>query len=238
MPALGNMDDLQDFQNGLGVHFESLELLQQAFVHRSFLNENPGFPLSSNERLEFLGDAILGFVAAEFLYKRFPEMSEGELTNLRAALVRTETLARIARRLLLGGYLYLGRGEQASGGRERPLILASAFEALVGAVYLDQGLETVREFLLQQLEPELHRAIRLKLSKDFKSMLQELAQGKWQVTPVYETVAVGGPDHAREFTIEVRLGARVVGTGRGKSKRKAEQEAARQALEVLSVEQA
>ncbi len=228
------MEELQSLQDKLDIHFEDVALLQQAFVHRSFLNENPSFPLSSNERLEFLGDAILGFVAAEFLYKKFPDLSEGQLTNLRAALVRTETLARIARRLKLGEFLYLGRGEQASGGSERPLILASAFEAVVGAIYLDRGLETTREFLVKQLEPELHRAVRLKLGKDFKSRLQELAQGKWQVTPIYETVAVGGPDHAREFTIEVRVGTQIMGRGRGRSKRTAEQEAARRALETLA----
>ncbi|MBI2864249.1 MAG: ribonuclease III [Chloroflexi bacterium] len=231
------MEDLQLLQEKLGIDFADPVLLEQSLVHRSFLNENPGFHLSSNERLEFLGDAILGFVAAEFLYTRFSDISEGQLTGLRAALVRTETLARIGRRLKLGIHLFLGKGEQASGGGERPLILASAFEAVVGAIYLDRGLETVRRFLIEQLDPELDRAMRLKLGKDFKSTLQELIQGRWQITPEYETVAVGGPDHAREFTVGVRVGARVLGEGRGRNKRQAEQEAARRALETLAAEE-
>lgn len=231
------MEELQTLQEKLGIHFENPALLEQALVHRSFLNENATFPLSSNERLEFLGDAILGFVAADFLYKRFPEFSEGQLTNLRAALVRTETLACIGRRLKLGAYLRLGRGEQASGGRERPLIIASAFEAIVGALYLDRGLETAEQIIVRQLELELQRVMRLKLSKDFKSTLQELVQGRWQITPEYDTVGVGGPDHARKFTVEARVGDRVLGRGRGRNKRLAEQEAARRAIEALAAEQ-
>ena len=164
-------------------------------------------------------------------------MTEGQLTGLRAALVRTETLARVGRRLKLGAHLHLGKGEQASGGGERPLILASAFEAIVGAIYFDRGLEVVRGFLLQQLDPELDRAMRLKLGKDFKSTLQELAQGKWQITPEYETVGVGGPDHAREFTIEVRVGSKTLGRGKGRNKRQAEQEAARHATGALAAEE-
>ncbi|MDO8671447.1 MAG: ribonuclease III [Dehalococcoidia bacterium] len=231
------MENLQILQERLGIQFENRTLLEQALVHSSFLNENPGFILASNERLEFLGDAILGWVVAEFLYRDFPEMSEGQLTGLRAALVRTETLARLGRRLKLGAFLYLGKGEQASGGGERPRIMASSFEAIVGAIYLDRGPGFVGEFLVRQLAPELERATRLKLGKDFKTSLQELVQGQWQITPEYETVAVSGPAHASEFTIEVRVGTRTLGRGTGRTKRLAEQDAARRATEALAREE-
>lgn len=227
-------DDLLQLEQALGLQFDDKSLLQQAFVHRSYLNENPGFKLGSNERLEFLGDAVLGFVVAEHLYQLLPDLPEGALTSLRAALVKSETLARMARRLGLGAYLFLGKGEEASGGRTRPTILASTFEALVGAILLDQGLDASRRFVLSNLQDELARAVREKSEKDFKSRLQELAQGRWQVTPTYRTVSAEGPDHERIFTVEVLLAGKPVSQGVGRNKQSAEQDAARQALDVIA----
>jgi ribonuclease-3 len=214
-----------------GATFRNQGLLRQAFVHRSYLNEHPSFPLPSNERLEFLGDAVIGFVAADWLYRGFETLSEGELTRLRAALVRAETLARAATALNLGQYIYLGRGEEASGGRRRQTLLAATFEALVGAAFLDLGLDVAGSFVRRMLEPELARVLAKETVKDYKSRLQELAQARSQVTPVYRTIAAEGPDHEKVFTVAVLLGERVAGTGKGHSKQEAEQVAARRALE-------
>ncbi len=224
------MSHLSECEAAFGVTFADKTLLQRALTHRSYVNENPDFLLEDNERLEYLGDAILDFVIGEYLYHHFPEMREGELTSLRAALVKTETLARFALQLDLGRYLFVGRGEAESGGRERPANLCAAFEALVGAIYLDQGLETVRDFLAPFVEPELERIIQGELDKDAKSLLQELSQGLLQLTPTYRTVAERGPDHAKEFTVEVVIGGQVYGRGRGPSKQAAAQAAARVAL--------
>ena len=224
------MSDLADLEESLGITFSDKSLLQRALIHRSYLNENPDFPLPDNERLEFLGDAILDFVTAESLYNCFPEMREGDLTNLRAALVREETLADFATALNLGQYLYMGHGEAESGGRERPAILCATFEALVGAIFLDQGLTVTKKFLNKLMETKLRRLAQDRMEKDPKSLLQELSQGRWRLTPVYRTVAERGPDHAKEFTVEVLIGGEVYGRGVGHSKQAAEQEAARMAL--------
>lgn len=217
-------------QDSIGISFADPLLLRQALVHRSYLNENPAFALPSNERLEFLGDAVLGFLTAEYLYYTYPHMPEGELTALRATLVREETLARIANSLSLGQCLYLGRGEEASGGRERPTLLACAMEAVLGSLFLDQGLEATRAFLLPFLTDELAHIDADKPIKDHKSRLQELAQEQWKETPTYRVVATTGPDHDRRFTVEVLVGDVSLGHGQGKSKQEAEMEAARYAL--------
>lgn len=225
---------VEELEGRLGFSFHNRLLLVQALTHRSYLNENPEAPQSDNERLEFLGDAFLDFVAARYLYERYPELREGELTMLRAALVRSTTLARFARELDLGRYLLLGRGEAASGGRERLPLLCAAFEALVGAILLDQGLEVAEAFVLRFMEPAVTRMAANQLDKDAKSELQELSQGRWQLTPVYRTVAERGPDHAKEFTVEVLIGNRVFGRGTGRNKQSAAQQAAREALKVLA----
>ncbi len=224
------MSDPSELEEALNITFKDRTLLQRALTHSSYLNENPDFPLEDNERLEFLGDAVLDFITAEHLYHRFPEVSEGQLTSLRAALVRTETLARFAKQLELGRYLLLGRGEDESGGRDRQATLCAVFEALVGAMYLDQGLQTTFEFVTTLTRPEIKRVIQARLDKDAKSLLQELSQGLFQLTPVYRTVSETGPDHAKEFTVEVLIGHQVYGRGVGHSKQAAEQEAARAAL--------
>lgn len=216
--------------------FKDQDLLQQALVHRSYLNENPEFHLASNERLEFIGDSVLGLVVTEELYQRFPKESEGELTHLRASLVRGATLARWAKRMELGEKLLMGRGEEASGGRHRPANLANVMEAILGALYLDQGLEAVRKVVVPLLEDEVAQHWPKNLEKDPKSGLQELTQALWQLTPSYHTVEIEGPEHHRRFTVEVLVGEKPLGQGTGASKRQAQQAAARAAMEGIKSE--
>lgn len=218
----------ESLEETLGIHFENAALLKQALTHRSYIYETAGEGLSSNERLEFLGDSILAFISADYLYHAFPDLSEGELSDLRAALVRGETLATFAREIELGNFLLMGKGEQSSGVSQR--VLASAFEAVLGALYLDQGMERVQRFLLPKLEPLAHTIVSKKLFKDQKSLFQELAQARVGITPSYRLVSQEGPSHKREFTVEVLLGNEVVGKGQGRNKQTAEQEAARAAL--------
>ena len=226
--------DLAALQQTLGISFNNPSLLEQALVHSSYVNENPGFAPASNERLEFLGDAVLGLVVAEKLYQDFPYSDEGEMTRLRAALVRRDTLARVARTIKLGDYLYLGKGEEASGGRRKPANLAGALEAMVAAIFLDQGSTTTSDFILQLFDEELQRVASQRGGVDYKSQLQELIQAREQQTPAYQVVEAMGLDHDRRFTVEVRAGDTVLGKGSGKSKKAAETEAARIALEQLS----
>jgi len=226
--------DLATLQHILSISFNDLSLLEQALVHSSYINENPDFAPFSNERLEFLGDAVLGFVITEKLYQDFPHFTEGELTRVRATLVRGDTLAHIATTIRLGDYLYLGKGEEASGGRYKPTNLAGTLEALIAAVFLDQGLVTARDFILSLLNEELQKIVSQGVEVDYKTQLQELIQSRQQPTPVYYVLEAAGPDHDKRFTIEVRVGDTVLGKGAGKSKRLAETEAARLALEQLS----
>jgi ribonuclease-3 len=228
--------NLSQLEKTLGITFNDKSLLQRALTHRSYLNENPDHPLSDNERLEFLGDAVLDFLTAKYLYNRFPEMAEGQLTSLRAALVKGETLAHFAEALNLGPYLLLSRGEAESGGRKRQALLCAAFEALVGASLLDQGLQAIEGFVLSCIEPEISHILDEELYKDAKSMLQELTQGRLQITPIYRTVAERGPDHAKEFTVEVLIGDAAYGRGIGPNKQVAEQEAAKVALQKMRQE--
>lgn len=228
------MSTLTELQEVIGFFFEDDSLLREALVHRSYLNENPSFPSRDNQRLEFLGDALLDFVAGDYLYRGYPKMREGELTSLRAAMVKEETLARFAQSLDLGRYLYLGRGEEESGGRERPSLLADGFEALVGALYLDGGLKCAQRFILRFLESETERILAQGELRDYKSLFQEEAQRRFQATPLYRTIDERGPDHNKVFTVEVLIEEKVYGRGEGKSKQAAEEEAARQALEKIT----
>jgi ribonuclease III len=227
------MPDIDALQDKLGVRFGDPSLLEQALVHSSYINENPARASGHNERLEFLGDAVLGLFVAEKLYREFPGLSEGEMTQLRAALVRRDTLARLARAIGLGEYLYLGRGEEASGGRHRTANLAGALEAVVAAVYLDRGAGPAEEAVGRLLGEEWEAAARRDAGVDYKSKLQEVTQSRFQQTPQYQSVAEEGPDHARLFTVQVTAGDKVLGTGSGRSKKLAETEAARAALEKL-----
>ena len=205
-------------------------LIARALTHRSYLNEHPQVALEDNERLEFLGDAVLDFVVGAWLYNRFPELPEGRLTSLRAALVKTDTLAGFAVQIGLPDQLRLGKGETDSGGRARQSLLCNAFEAMIGALYLDQGLDIVCEFLSNLLPDEVDRVMADERDRDAKSILQEWSQAKFGRTPRYRTVHSEGPDHARQFTIEVSIGDQVVGKGIGPSKQIAAQAAASDAL--------
>jgi len=202
-------------------------------VHLSYLNENPSFGRPSNERLEFLGDAVLNFIVTEKLYEEFPELSEGELTEIRASLVCRNTLAELASSLKLGDWLLLGRGEEASGGRAKESNLANAMEALIGALYLDRGLDNVRKFILRQLKSELAKIKAGKTTPNYKALVQELIQGQKKPTPVYRVVEATGPDHSKQFTAEISVEGEALGRGTGKSKKDAESQAAKAAWEKL-----
>lgn len=227
------MPDWRTLEEQLGVTFKDPSLLREALVHTSYLNENPGIGVGSNERLEFLGDAALGLVVAQQLFRAYPDVDEGELTELRTHLVRRDTLSRAAGRLGLGEYLLLGRGEEAAGGRRRASNLARAYEALAGALFLDGGLPRVRRFVRATLGQEMQALRGRAVPADPKSRLQEVMQSRWQTTPSYRVVAIEGPDHARRFTVEVVVRGEVLGRGEGRSKQRAEKAAARQALEGL-----
>lgn len=215
-----------------GVSVSDQRLVQRALTHRSYVNEHPE-ALEDNERLEFLGDAALDFLTAAWLYNHFPEMDEGQLTRLRSALVRTEQLARFAEQIDIGQALLLGRGEDLSGGRERPALLCAAFEAFVGALYLDAGWGAVQDFMEPRLTSAVEKILEDESLFDARSLLQIWAQAEHGETPTYHTVDSYGPDHEREFVVEVRLGARVLASGRGSSKQEAAQAAADRALKQV-----
>ena len=202
-------------------------------MHSSYLNENPDFTRSSNERLEFLGDAILDFIVAEKLYEEFPKLPEGKLTEIRASLVCRDTLAELASSLKLGDWLLFGQGEEANGGRTKASNLANAMEALVGALYLDQGLAKAKKFVLRQLKPELEKIKAGKTTPNYKALVQELVQGQNRPTPVYRLVEATGPDHSKQFIAEILVEEKALGRGTGKSKKAAESQAARAAWKKL-----
>lgn len=228
------MADLSTLQQTIGVYFKNVPLLEQAIVHSSYLNENPGLALNSNERLEFLGDAVLGLVVAEKLYRDYPDFDEGEMTQIRAALVRKETLARVATDIRLGDYLFLGKGEESGGGRNKPANLAAALEAVIAAVFLDRGLPAATDCILRLFDAELKKTVEPGVTTDYKSELQHLTQSREQGQPDYRLIEATGPEHSKTFTVEVRLGTVVLGRGSGKSKKAAENEAARSALDRIS----
>jgi ribonuclease-3 len=221
-----------ELETRLGIRFLNPQLLRTALTHPSYANEHPGESPETNERLEFLGDAVLGLIVAETLYARYPEVEEGRLTEWRAQLVCGPTLSRVADGLRLGDELMLGRGEEATGGRKREGNLERAFEAVVGAVMLDQGLEAARAFSLGALATELAGLDEDSSTLNPKGALQQLVQGRFG-RPHYVTTQETGPEHARTFTIEVRVDGQVVGTGSGTSKQTAEKEAAREAITAL-----
>lgn len=212
----------------LGIHFRDGALLKLALTHSSYIYETSGEGLNSNERLEFLGDSVLACISADYLYCSFPELSEGDLSNTRAALVRGETLAQFAREINLGDFLIMGKGEANNNKGHR--VLAAAFEAVLGAIYLDQGLEAAKRFLLPRLEPMAQHIVNKRLFKDHKSLFQELAQAQTGITPAYRLVSQEGPSHNREFTVEALLGNEIAGRGQGRNKQAAEQAAALAAL--------
>lgn len=223
--------DFNIFENNIGVTFKSKELLKQAFIHRSYLNENRSLKLEHNERLEFLGDAVLELVVTDYLYKKYPEKNEGELTAYRSALVNSVTLANSAEKIGMNAFLLLSKGEAKDTGRARQVILANTFEALVGAMYMDQGYDSAQTFIANQLFGLIDDIVENRTFIDAKSRFQEEAQEKVGATPAYKLIKETGPDHNKVFTVGVYLKEELVVTGEGKSKQEAEQHAAEKALQ-------
>ncbi len=213
--------------------FQNKVLLKKALTHSSYANEQRARHLQNNERLEFLGDSVLGFVTADYLYNHFPELPEGELTKLRAAIVCEQALYEVAKELGIDSAICLGHGEESSGGRQRPSILADAVEALLGAIYLDGGIEPAREFVMSFIPKSVERARQGRMFKDYKTTLQEIVQKNRQETLEYRLASTSGPDHDKTFDMELLLNSNVFATGKGRSKKEAEQMAAKQALALM-----
>lgn len=226
------MNDLGQLEKKLGCKFTNASLLQQALVHRSYLNEHKSFPLDHNERLEFLGDAVLELAVTDYLYLNYP-LPEGELTNLRAAVVKGEMLSKIAKEVGIEEYLLLSRGEQNGSEKARNYILANAVEAVIGAIYLDQGYKAADDFIRKVIVAKLPAVLEKGEHIDAKSKFQELAQEKYRVTPTYEVLSEDGLDHDKQFEVGIFLGKKQMGVGKGSSKHEAQQKAARAALEKL-----
>lgn len=226
------MKDFSKLEKALNVNFKNKDLLIQAFCHRSYLNENPKFYLSHNERLEFLGDAVLELVVTEYLYQKYPQKPEGELTNWRAALVNAKILAETAKKLGFNDFLLLSRGEEKELGKARQYILANTSESFIGALFLDQGYKACNSLIKKHLIKELPNIIKYGLYKDSKSRFQEEAQEKVNVTPTYQVLKEWGPDHAKSFIVGVFLNKELVAEGKGFSKQEAEEAAAKKALET------
>jgi ribonuclease III len=227
------MKNFSILEKNLGLEFKNKDLLITAFCHRSYLNEHPDFHLPHNERLEFLGDAVLELIVTEYLYTKYPEKNEGELTNWRAALVNAKILSDLARELRFNDFLLLSKGEEKETGRGRQYILANTFEALIGSIYLDQGYEVTKGFVEKNLiERKLPEIIEKGLFKDPKTRFQEEAQERVKITPTYKVLEEWGPDHAKHFLVGVFLGEELVAKGEGPSKQEAEQDAAENALKI------
>lgn len=228
------LEPLADFAGRLNLPFTSFLLLSRALTHRSYLNEHPE-ALEDNERLEFLGDAVLDFLVGEWLYNHFPEMAEGELTRMRSALVRTDQLAEFARQIQLGNVIRLGHGEEESGGRQRSGLLCGTFEALVGALYLNSGLEAVNNFIEPLLSHVVSPTFGDRREQDPKSLLQEWVQSQGYGPPIYQTINTSGPEHDKIFEVQVTVDGQIYGHGEGHSKQIAAKSAARNALDQLGI---
>jgi ribonuclease-3 len=227
-------EDIKKLLSELGLKVNDISIYERAFTHRSFLNEfKEDQTLLHNERLEFLGDAVLELIVSEFLFKTYPDRPEGELTSFRAATVKTDTLAQTSRELGYGPVLRMSKGEEATGGRDKDYLLANTFEAVLGAVYLDQGYEASEEFVTRVLVHKLDGIVENRLDIDSKTKFQEVAQAKFKLTPTYEVISEVGPDHEKTFTMGVYIGDKEYGRGEGKSKQRAEEEAAEKALKKV-----
>ena len=229
------MRSLDQLEASLNLNFKNKKLLKNVFVHRSFLNEHKNFYLASNEKLEFLGDSVLSLVTSVYLYKNYPDLMEGDYTEIKAAIVRTESLAEAAMSLNLGDYLYLSKGQDKEVGRKNKNILADCFEALIAAIFIDASFESAYTFVLKYLfTNKLDKIIKNKLYLSPKSRLQEYTQAKFRITPVYKLLEEHGPEHDRVFKIEVHIKEKSYGVGVGKSKKEAEEEAAKKTLEKMT----
>ncbi len=225
------MIDFSGFEKNTGLKFKDKDLLTQAFVHRSYLNENPSLGMEHNERLEFLGDAVLELIVTDFLYKKYPREDEGILTSYRAALVNANIISDIARDMGVNEYLLLSKGESKDTGKARNYILANTYEAILGAIYLDSGYEEAERFVKRTILVKIDEVVKKKLWKDPKSHVQEKAQEFLSVTPSYKVVSESGPDHDKHFTVGIYFGSDLAAQGKGKSKQEAEQSAAQKAME-------
>ena len=226
------MTNFSEFEKKTKIIFKNKDLLKQAFIHRSYINENPGTKLSHNERLEFLGDAVLELVVTDFLFKKYPTYTEGELTSLRSALVNAIIISEVALEIGMNDYLLLSKGETKDNGKARQYILANTYEAYIGAMYLDQGISVVDKFIHKTILIKTEEIVNKKLWRDAKSLVQEKAQEFVNVTPAYKVISESGPDHDKHFTIGVYFGANLIAEGKGKSKQEAEQKAAESALKI------
>ena len=221
---------LEELEQKIKIQFKKKDLLKEALTHRSYLNENPNWHLSHNERLEYLGDAVLELIVSNFLYHKYPDYKEGQLTSVRAALVNYQMLEKVSREISLGDYILLSRGEAKDTGKARGVILADALEALIGAIYLDQGYEMVQEFIEQYIIIHLDEVMEKELYRDSKSLLQEHIQDELKLTPTYNVLNESGPDHNKVFSVGVYYGDKLVAQGEGESKQEAESQAAEKAL--------
>lgn len=226
------MIQFSDFEKNTKITFKDKKLLEQAFIHRSYINENAGSKLSHNERLEFLGDAVLELIVTDFLYKKYPSYTEGELTAIRSALVNAIIISEVASKIGMNDYLLLSKGEAKDNGKARQYILANTYEAYIGAAYLDQGYNVVNRFVTATLLPHTEEIVAKKLWRDAKSLVQEKVQEFVGVTPMYKILSESGPDHDKHFTVGIFFGPSLIAEGKGKSKQEAEQKAAETALKI------
>lgn len=223
---------INDLEKSLGIEFNNIKLLQVALTHRSYLNEHRDEP-EHNERLEFLGDAVLELIVSDYLYKTYPKRAEGDLTSFRSAIVRTESLATASRELGYGEYLRMAKGEEESGGKDKDYLLANTFEAVLGAIYLDQGYKECVKLVTRILITKVQDIVENRLDIDSKTKIQEVAQANYQITPTYEVIEENGPDHDKEFVVVIKLEDKIIGKGKGSSKQKAEEAAATNGLEYI-----
>lgn len=228
--------DLHTLEETLNIKFNDISLLENALIHRSYVNEHKDVNIN-NERLEFLGDAVLELITSDHLFREYTDNPEGDLTSFRSAIVKTESIAQVARELGYGEYLRLSKGEEETGGRDKDYLLANTFESVLGAIYIDQGYEPCKQLVHKHLLPKLKNIVENRLDIDSKTKIQELTQLHYKVTPSYEVVDEKGPDHDKTFTVVVKINDTVIGEGKGTSKQKAEEQAATAGIEYIKKDQ-
>ena len=230
------MENLNEIQKNIGLDFQNPELLEIALTHRSYLNEHQGAKIQNNERQEYLGDAVLELIISDYIFRKYPDKAEGELTSIRSAVVRTESLAEESRKLGIGEHLQMSKGEKDSGGKDKDYLLANAYEAVLGAIYLDSGMESCIQFVTRTLVPKIDYIVENNLFIDPKTQAQEIIQSRYKTTPTYEIVKEEGPDHDKKFTVALLINKKEKAQGQGTSKQKAEESAALTAIEIIEKE--